>query len=81
VQVYASRPDSAVERPSRWLAGFAATEAGLGEEATVDVAVPARAFAHWDGGSQSWRTEPGAFQLEVGRSCADLPLRLTFTAG
>jgi beta-glucosidase len=81
VQVYASRPDSAVERPSRWLAGFAATEAGPGEEATVDVAVPARAFAHWDGGSQSWRTEPGAFQLEVGRSCADLPLRLTFTAG
>ena len=81
VQVYASRPDSAVERPSRWLVGFAATEAGPGEEATVDVAVPARAFAHWDSGSHGWRTEPGTFQLAVGRSASDLPLRSTFTTG
>ena len=81
VQVYASRPDSAVERPSRWLVGFAAAEAGPGEEATVDVAVPARAFAHWDSGSHGWRTEPGTFQLAVGRSASDLPLRSTFTTG
>jgi fibronectin type III domain protein len=81
VQVYASRPDSAVERPSRWLAGFATVDAGPGEEATVEVAVPARAFAHWDGGSHAWRTEPGVFRLAVGRSASDLPLRLTFTTG
>jgi Fibronectin type III-like domain len=30
IQVYASRPDSAVERPVRWLAGFAKTEAPPG---------------------------------------------------
>ena len=30
VQVYASRPDSAVERPVKWLAGFAVVDAGPG---------------------------------------------------
>ena len=48
VQVYASRPDSAVERPPRWLAGFAVVEAAAGEEVIVDVALAPRAFQHWD---------------------------------
>jgi beta-glucosidase len=69
VQVYASRPDSAVERPPRWLAGLAAVEAGPGEELTVTVAVRARAFAHWDGG---WTVEPGTYVLAAGRSSRDL---------
>jgi beta-glucosidase len=69
VQVYASRPDSAVARPPRWLAGFAVVEAGAGEEVAVDVPLAPRAFQHWDGG---WQTEPGAFTLEAGRSVADL---------
>jgi beta-glucosidase len=69
VQVYASRPDSAVERPPRWLCGFAIVEAGPGEEIAVDVPLAARAFQHWDSG---WQTEPGDFTLEAGRSAADL---------
>ena len=69
VQVYASRPDSAVERPARWLAGFAVVEAAAGEEIVVDVPLAPRAFQHWDEG---WQTEPGAFTLEAGRSVADL---------
>ncbi len=43
VQVYASRPDSAIERPPRWLAGFAVVEADAGEEVIVDVAALRRA--------------------------------------
>ena len=72
VQVYASRPDSAIERPPRWLVGFAVVEAAAGEEVIVDVSLYPRAFEHWDGG---WQTEPGAFTLEAGRSVADLRLR------
>ena len=37
VQLYASCPDSAVERPARWLVGFAAVEAEPGEEVTATV--------------------------------------------
>jgi beta-glucosidase len=71
VQVYASRPDSAVERPARWLAGFAAVTAGPGQEVTAEVPVPARSLAHWDVESSAWTTEPGTFHLAVGRSFGD----------
>jgi beta-glucosidase len=60
VQVYASKPDSAIERPPRWLAGFAIAEADPGEEVEVQVTIDPRAFQHWDGG---WQTEPGEFDL------------------
>jgi beta-glucosidase len=62
VQVYASKPDSAIERPPRWLAGFAIAEAGPGEEVEVEVTIPPRALAHWDGG---WTVEPGEFRFEA----------------
>jgi beta-glucosidase len=75
VQVYAARPDSAVERPARWLAGFAAVEAGPGETVTAEIAV---GVAHWDG---AWTVEPGAFELAAGRSSADLRVRGELIAG
>jgi len=62
VQVYASKPGSAVERPPRWLAGFAVAEAGPGEEVEVEVTIAPRALAHWDGG---WTVEPGEFRFEA----------------
>jgi len=76
VQVYASRPGSAVQRPARWLEGFAVVDAAAGEEVIVDVPLNPRAFQHWDGG---WQTEPGEFTLEAGRSVADLRLRATWS--
>jgi beta-glucosidase len=72
VQVYASRPQSAVNRPVRWLAGFAAVELGPGEEGEVAVTVAARSLAHWDAGAHAWKTEPGVVRLDAGRSSGDL---------
>jgi beta-glucosidase len=72
VQVYASRRDSAVERPVRWLAGFAVAEADPGEELTVEVAVPPRRLAHWDADAHAWAVEPGTFSLAAGPSSRDL---------
>lgn len=79
VQVYLARPGddgasavaSAVERPVRWLAGFAVVRAEAGARATAVVHVPARSLAHWDGG---WRTEPGACTVLAGSHVSDLPL-------
>jgi beta-glucosidase len=73
VQVYASRPSSAVERPVKWLAGFAIAEAGPGSAVTVSVPLAARAFQHWAPG-EGWVTEPGQFTLAAGSSSASLPL-------
>lgn len=74
IQVYASRPDSAVERPVRWLAGFAKVEARAGSEVSAEIHVPPRRLAHWDTLSGRWAVEPGRYRLEIGRSSTDLPL-------
>lgn len=79
VQIYASRPDSAVERPVRWLAGFAKAVALPGTEVLADIVVPRRCLAHWDTAAGTWAIEPGDFQLHIGRSSRDAPLSVTVT--
>ena len=81
VQLYVSRADSSIDRPARWLAGFAAVEAQPGEEVTVSVEVPARALQHWSVSARSWSTEPGEFTLLAGRCAGDLPLSATVAVG
>ncbi len=76
VQVYAERADSAVERPARWLVGFAVVRAEAGETVAVSIPVPARRLAHWDG---QWVVEPGAYTLRAGASVAELPLSVDWT--
>jgi len=73
VQVYVSRPASAVERPVKWLAGFAVAQADPGGQVTVTVPLAARAFQHWAPG-EGWVTEPGQFTLGAGPSSSSLPL-------
>jgi beta-glucosidase len=72
--VYLSRPDSALERPVRWLAGFARVSADPGDTVTVDVRVPRRQFAHWSPADHSWAYEPGRFEVLAGYSVASTPL-------
>ncbi|GHH30683.1 glycoside hydrolase family 3 C-terminal domain-containing protein [Lentzea cavernae] len=73
VQVYLSRPDSAVARPPRWLAGFTTVTAGPGEQVEALVRIPRRAISHWAG---EWVAEPGAFTVLAGPNAGDTPLRL-----
>ncbi|MFD9126692.1 glycoside hydrolase family 3 C-terminal domain-containing protein [Kitasatospora sp. NPDC059571] len=74
VQVYLARPASSVERPVRWLAGFAAVRAEPGERVTAEVTVSARALAHWSVAERRWLAEPGGFTVLVGPSAGHLPL-------
>jgi beta-glucosidase len=79
VQLYASRAGSAIERPVRWLVGFAAVLAEPGERATANIIVPPRAFEHWSVEEARWALEPGTFDLTAGASSADLPLSTRVT--
>jgi beta-glucosidase len=74
VQLYAERADSAVERPVRWLVGFAPARVPAGALARVLVDVPTRLLAYWQDG---WRYEPGAYLLRAGTSAVNLPLSAT----
>ncbi|MBS2963392.1 glycoside hydrolase family 3 C-terminal domain-containing protein [Actinocrinis puniceicyclus] len=80
VQVYLSRPDSALDRPVRWLAGFAAVAAQPGQSVTVPVEIAPRAAEHWSVAEGRWATEPGAFTVLAGSSAGDLPLTSTVIA-
>jgi beta-glucosidase len=71
VQIYASRPDGAVERAPHWLVGFAPAEAEPGDEATVHIALSPRGFAHWDVHAGGWEVEPGTFRLTAGPSSGE----------
>lgn len=72
VQVYVARPGSAVERPVRWFAGYAAVRAEAGRTVTAEVEVAPRALRHWSEEEGTWSTEPGPYRLMVGRSAGDL---------
>ncbi|MFJ6567862.1 glycoside hydrolase family 3 C-terminal domain-containing protein [Streptomyces sp. NPDC091292] len=74
VQVYAARPDSAVDRPARWLAGYAEVTAAPGEAVTAVVPLAPRTWQHWSPAERTRLTEPGTFEVRAGRSAGDLPL-------
>ncbi|MEN8651249.1 fibronectin type III-like domain-contianing protein [Streptomyces sp. 21So2-11] len=68
VQVYLANPASKVERPQRWLAGYASVEADPGEQVTATVRIPARLLRHWSGSDRGWCVEPGPYSVLAGPS-------------
>lgn len=80
VQVYASREASAIDRPVRWLVGFAPVWADAGASAIATITVPARAFAHWEGDRDGgWQWESGDVTLHVGTTVSQTPLTALVT--
>ncbi|MEV6288632.1 glycoside hydrolase family 3 C-terminal domain-containing protein [Kribbella sp. NPDC051770] len=77
VQVYLEAPDSPVERPVRWLAGFAAAELAAGESATLRVPVGRRALETWNVAQHRWEIPEGRYVFRAGRSSRDLRLSAT----
>ncbi|MFC8243674.1 glycoside hydrolase family 3 protein [Streptomyces chartreusis] len=71
VQVYLAPSEPDAERPARWLAGFAAVEAGPGERGEAVVELPRRAFEVWDEKTNAWTYVKGSYEIQVGRSIAD----------
>ena len=68
VQVYVEPPPGPARRPVRQLAGFAKATVTAGESTTVQVRIPARAFAYWDPEASTWTVTEGLHGLWVGRS-------------
>ncbi|MFD8478162.1 fibronectin type III-like domain-contianing protein [Kitasatospora sp. NPDC059673] len=79
LQAYLSRPESTVERPVAWLAGFTAVRAQAGERVLARIEIAPRAFQHWDTDAHAWTTEPGTFTLRLATSATDPGHALTVT--
>jgi len=76
VQLYAEPAPGADDgtRPLRVLAAFAPVDAGPGDEATVSLTVPSRAFARFDESAHGWSWPSASWRLRAGRSSRDLRL-------
>ncbi|MFI6619563.1 beta-glucosidase H [Streptomyces sp. NPDC050528] len=71
VQVYLAPAETDLERPARWLAGFAGVEAGPGESVDVVVELPRRSFEIWDETANAWAFVKGSYEIQAGRSITD----------
>jgi beta-glucosidase len=50
-----------------------------GESKTVDLKLDARSFSYWSEKSHAWQIAQGEFQIMVGDSSADMPLKAALT--
>ena len=77
IQLYVRERAPRVRRPERELRAFAKVSLEPGEETEVTFALGRRDFAFWDASVHDWAVRSGKFDVFVGGSSRDLPLRLT----
>ena len=75
VQLYASRPESAIERPAQELKAFQRVSLAPGESKQVALTIPRDDFRHWDEAIGGWQVESGKVVLRVGTSSRELSLQ------
>ncbi len=72
VQLYTHQVKCSVKRPARELRGFQRISLAPGETKTVTLNLPAAKLAFWDEKTHGFVVEPGAFDLMIGASSADI---------
>ena len=75
VQLYVRDVEASVKRPKKQLMAFERISLRPGETRTVNFTVPADRLAFWDEKQKAWVLEPGAFEVMVGSSSADVRLK------
>lgn len=78
-QVYVHAVAASLVRPPAELKSFAKLALQPGEARQVRLRLEPRAFAVYDPTRQSWRSEPGAFELRIGSSSRAIHLRQIVT--
>ena len=71
VQLYAGKPDSAVERAPRELKGFARIEVAAGKTVAGEITVPLSKLAYFDEGRDDFVVEPGRYHFELSQFAGD----------
>jgi beta-glucosidase len=75
VQLYIREDRPVVSRPDKELKAFTKVALEPGQEKTVSFTLKRRDFAYYDTTHHRWTVNPGRFDILVGGSSRDLPLR------
>ncbi len=75
VQLYVKDLESSVARPEKELKDFQKVMLQSGEKKALEFTLEDDAFAFWDDNQKEWTVEPGAFEIRVGASSADIRLK------
>jgi beta-glucosidase len=75
VQAYVGDVESEVTRPVRELKSFVKVWLEPGETRSIELSLDQRAFSFWSVRWDRWAVEEGDFEIAVGTSSRDLPLR------
>lgn len=78
-QVYVSDPEASVPRPEKELKHYAKVSIPKGGRVHVELELDEEAFGYYDETAGRFVVEPGTFEISVGGSSADRPLRATVT--
>jgi beta-glucosidase len=72
VQLYASYPQSEIDRPVKELKGFKRIKLKPGQTKTVSMKLRADDLRYWDAAKDQWVLESKPVQIQVGASSADI---------
>lgn len=77
VQLYVEPPAaSAVPRPTHELREFARVELAPGQDKTITLDLPARAFSYWSESFGTWHVQAGRYTLQIASSSRDIDVEL-----
>lgn len=79
VQLYLESPDSAIDRPRRWLAGFTTVDVPAGEMVRVRIPIQRRALQTWSTTRHEWEIPDGRYLFHAARSSRDLRITVAAT--
>lgn len=77
VQLYVADRESSLPRPVKELKAFHKTELKAGESKRIELTIAPEDFAFFDPDADGWTVEAGEFDIYVGGSSADTPLKTT----
>jgi beta-glucosidase len=74
-------PEPGTVQPPWQLKGFQRVALRPGQTRRVSFELDGRAFSYWSTAAAEWRVAPGCYEIGVGASSRDLPLRTTVSRG
>jgi beta-glucosidase len=77
VQLYVSKPGSAIERAEKELKSFKKIWVNAGKTMVVNITIPVKDLAYFDSNTMKWVVEPGEYKILAGTSSRDIKQTVT----